>query len=124
MRSVGSRDTDIEMALRRALWAKGLRYRLHRPTAGTKPDLCFVGSRVAVFVDGCFWHGCPRHYKRPHTNADFWQDKVEQNARRDAEDTARLRQAGWEVLRFWGCDIKENLDEAVAVICESVLRRR
>src|SRR5262245_14142890 len=74
MARVRARDTDIELVLRRALWRRGARYRLHPPLPGT-PDLAFRGARLAIFVDACFWHGCARHYTAPRTNAAYWEEK-------------------------------------------------
>lgn len=99
------RDTKPELALRRALHARGLRYRvdLPVPTAGrtVRPDVVFTRARVAVFVDGCFWHGCPVHATYPKRNADYWIPKLAANRARDEATNARLAAAGWTVLRFW-----------------------
>ncbi|MFC5287038.1 very short patch repair endonuclease [Actinokineospora guangxiensis] len=99
-----SRDTAVEMALRRALHALGLRYRVHRrPVAGVRreADVVFPGARVAVFVDGCFWHGCPEHATWPKNNAEFWRAKIEGNRARDRDTDARFAEAGWRVVRVW-----------------------
>ena len=116
MARVKGRDTKPELVLRRALWAAGLRYRLHRKLPGT-PDVAFVGARVAVFVDGCFWHGCPQHYSFPHTRQEFWAAKVERNVLRDARVDAELADLGWTALRFWEHETKqpEGLIERVRV---------
>lgn len=109
MRAVGSRDTGPEWQLRRALWRSGLRYRVQLRIAGTRPDLAFPGKRVAIFVDGCFWHRCPLHYREPKQNADFWRAKIGRNQERDVRDRLRLETAGWTVLRFWQCEISADL---------------
>ncbi|WP_329365282.1 very short patch repair endonuclease [Streptomyces sp. NBC_00669] len=99
-----SRDTDIEMNLRRTLHAAGLRYRLHRkPLKGVRreADILFGPARVAVFVDGCFWHGCPEHVTWPKNNAGFWREKIEKNRARDRDTDARLAEAGWASVRVW-----------------------
>jgi DNA mismatch endonuclease (patch repair protein) len=99
-----SRDTKPEMAVRRALHAMGLRYRIAaRPLAGLSrtADLVFRRARIAVFVDGCFWHGCPAHHAPPRTNAIYWAAKIKGNKARDRDTTILLRAAGWTVLRFW-----------------------
>lgn len=120
MRAVGQRDTAAEMRLRRAIWAGGMRYRTNLPTAGTTPDVVFTRCKVAVFVDGCFWHGCPQHYKEPVRNAEFWSNRLATNQTRDARDTLRLQSAGWRVLRFWECDIRYNLPHIVEEIRAAV----
>jgi DNA mismatch endonuclease (patch repair protein) len=124
MRSVRSRDTGPEMVLRRALWASGMRYRVHARIARTRPDLSFPGARVAVFVDGCFWHGCPRHYGLPKSNVGFWTAKLAGNVERDTRDRLRLETAGWVVLRVWQCEIKEDIQAVVRRINEAVLQAR
>jgi DNA mismatch endonuclease (patch repair protein) len=99
-----SRDTPIELRLRRILHARGLRFRVHRrplPKLPRTADLVFGPARVAVHVDGCFWHGCPEHYMKPRTNRGYWLPKIEANQRRDADTDARLADAGWISFRVW-----------------------
>jgi DNA mismatch endonuclease (patch repair protein) len=102
------RDTGPEMTVRRRLHALGLRYRVDVPIVpGTRrrADIVFSRARVAVFVDGCFWHGCPEHGRRDHaTNGWYWPDKIRGNVARDADTTERLEAAGWIVMRFWEHD--------------------
>lgn len=104
MASVRQKGTQAEIDLRRALHAKGLRYRLHVSLL-TKPrrsaDIVFPRARVAVFVDGCFWHGCPEHASWPKSNADFWRKKIETNRSRDADTDQRLNALGWKTVRIW-----------------------
>lgn len=104
MQSNKSRDTRPELALRRAVHALGLRYRVSaRPVSTVRrtADIVFTRARIAVFLDGCFWHGCPDHHTVAKTNAAYWADKVEQNRRRDHETDEILKQAGWQVVRVW-----------------------
>src|SRR3954447_12167894 len=104
MRSNRGRDTSLELEVRRALHAQGLRYRVQLKVPGSNRrtiDVAFTRARVAVFVDGCFWHGCPVHHTVAKTNGDFWAEKVRRNRERDAETDGLLRAAGWRVLRFW-----------------------
>ncbi|MFI7675604.1 very short patch repair endonuclease [Actinophytocola sp. NPDC049390] len=119
-----SRDTGIEVALRKALYAQGFRYRIHRrPVKDIRrvADIVFSSARVAVFVDGCFWHGCPEHGTWPKSNADFWRKKIETNQHRDADTDRRLSKAGWVSVRIWE---HETIDAATAKICETVTSRR
>jgi DNA mismatch endonuclease (patch repair protein) len=98
------RDTRPELAVRRATHALGLRYSVaSRPLPGRpwSADLVFPGARLAVFVDGCYWHGCPEHFKPPRTHAEYWGPKVERNQARDRVVDTDLREAGWTVLRTW-----------------------
>ena len=111
MRATRQRDTPCELALRSALRVQGLRYRVDVPLPGTRrrADVAFPGAKVAVFVDGCFWHGCPQHGTWPKANASWWREKIEANRRRDEDTARRLAGAGWVVLRFW-----EHADSAAA----------
>jgi DNA mismatch endonuclease, patch repair protein len=104
MKKVRRTGTSAEMELRRALHARGLRYRVNAaalPDKRRRVDIAFPATRVAVFVDGCFWHGCPDHATWPASNADFWRQKIETNRRRDRDTDAQLQNAGWQVLRIW-----------------------
>lgn len=104
MQSNRGKDTRPELALRRELHRRGLRYRVgYRPleTPRRTVDVAFTRRRVAVLVDGCYWHGCPEHYRPARTNARFWSTKITANRERDADTTARLVAAGWTVMRFW-----------------------
>ena len=120
MQAVGRNDTEPELRLRRALWSASLRYRLHRRIAGTRPDLCFVGAKVTVFVDGCFWHGCPDHYSAPVHNFSFWNEKLRKNQARDQRDNRRLEAAGWNVLRYWECEVREEATRIVEEVGQRV----
>lgn len=98
------RDTAPEMAVRRAAHALGLRYRVSQrplPFLRRTADLIFTTAKVAVFVDGCYWHRCPSHYVAPRKNADFWGEKISSNVRRDRETDRILADNGWLVLRYW-----------------------
>ena len=104
MQANRSRDTGPEKAVRRLLHAAGLRYRVGRsPLPGLRrtADIVFGPTKVAVFIDGCYWHGCPDHYALPKTNSGYWSPKIEGNRLRDRDTDARLVAAGWLVLRFW-----------------------
>ncbi|MEU3740141.1 very short patch repair endonuclease [Streptomyces sp. NPDC032198] len=104
MRANRGRDTKPELALRSLLHAQGLRYRVDiSPLTGVRrrADLVFPRQKLAIFVDGCFWHGCPDHFRPAKKNAQMWQQKIEQNRSRDAETNRLLGDAGWTVMRFW-----------------------
>ncbi|MEU1517209.1 very short patch repair endonuclease [Streptomyces sp. NPDC005811] len=99
-----SRDTKPERQLRSLLHRQGLRYRVDARPIGTlrrTADLVFLKARVAVFVDGCYWHGCPEHYRPAVKRSHWWQEKIEGNRARDADTNARLREQGWTVVRVW-----------------------
>lgn len=119
MRRVRQRDTSAESVLRRAIRALGLRYRLQVPVL-LKPrrvaDVVFLGPRVAVFVDGCFWHGCPQHATWPKRNAEFWREKIVANQRRDRDTDARLQAQGWEVVRIWAHEEPQVAASRIAAV--------
>lgn len=121
MQSTRRRDTPGELALRAALSARGLRYRVDAPLPGTRrrADVAFVRVKIAVFVDGCFWHGCPDHGTWPKTNARWWRAKIEGNRRRDRDTDRRLRTAGWTVLRFWAHEDADRAAKAVIRVLDS-----
>src|SRR5262245_51945914 len=108
MARIRPRDTSPERLLRKHLWNAGLRYRLHVPTPAGRPDIVFVSRRVAVFVDGCFFHGCPDHYVRPRSSCAFWAEKLAANVRRDIDQTRELERLGWRVCRIWEHEVFEN----------------
>lgn len=104
MRANRGRDTGPELAVRRALHRMGLRYRVDHPLPfdrRRRADIAFTRARVAVFIDGCFWHGCPDHGTTPRTNTRFWSQKIARNRERDLDTTERLEAEGWVALRFW-----------------------
>jgi DNA mismatch endonuclease (patch repair protein) len=124
MQSNGPRDTRPEVALRSGLHAAGLRFRKHyRPVKGSRSevDVAFTRWRLAVQLDGCFWHGCPQHATRPATNEQWWAEKLDANAARDRRTDEMLSEAGWTVLRFWE---HEAVVDIVARVCQEVDRRR
>ena len=122
------RDTKPEIAVRRLLHRAGYRYRVDvRPVQelARRADIVFTRQRLAVFIDGCFWHGCPAHYRPAKVNAERWQDKIDGNRRRDRETTERLIEEGWIVLRLWEHEPPaEGLARIVAALNEANGRPR
>ncbi len=127
MAKVRQKATDAEVALRRELYRIGLRYRVDYDVL-KKPrrvaDIAFPGRRIAIFVDGCFWHGCPEHATWPKRNADFWRQKIETNRLRDADTNERLRSLGWTVLRFWSHQAPTEAARTVAHVVAMVDSQR
>lgn len=119
MSRIRSRNTKPEMLLRRAVWRKGGRYRLHYPLPGS-PDMAFVRARVAIFVDGCFWHCCPLHCSMPSSSPEYWSKKLRRNQARDRETNERLRELGWHVVRVWEHEVKWNAEDQASTILEQV----
>jgi len=115
MQSNKGRDTGPELAVRRQLHAAGLRYRVNYKVLPRRTaDIVFTRAKVAVFIDGCYWHGCVEHYQRPASNVEFWDAKVASNRARDIETTAQLAEEGWTVLRFW--EHQDATDVAAAIV--------
>lgn len=118
MRQVKNKDSDIELMLRKELWARGIHYRKNVTKIIGKPDIVFKGKKVAVFCDSEFWHGYNWENRKNDfkTNQDFWIPKIERNIQRDAEVNEKLAADGWTVLRFWGNEIKKNCSECADII--------
>ena len=118
MQAVKSKDSEIERLLRNELWKRGLRYRKNVKDIIGKPDIAFIGKKVAVFCDSEFWHGFNWEERKEDikTRREFWIPKIERNMQRDLEVNAALAGAGWTVLRFWGKDIKKHCSECADVI--------
>lgn len=123
MSTARRRDTAPEVALRRALHRRGLRYRVAWPVPGQRRrtiDVAFTRARLAVFVDGCFWHGCPLHGTAPRANASWWSEKIGGNQRRDRDTDRALARLGWSVLRLWEHDVLADAERAADVVAEMV----
>ena len=123
MRRVKSRDTSCEVRLRRALHHRGLRYSLRSKLPGG-PDIVFVSAKVAVFVDGCFWHGCPEHCRMPTGNRAYWERKIGRNVERDRARTNELKKAGWRVVRVWEHEVSRSVERCAARVDRIVRTRR
>lgn len=120
MSRIRGKDTAPEQRLRSALWSAGLRYRLHTRTPHGRPDVVFIGAKVAVFIDGCFWHGCPAHYVRPRTRCEFWAQKLWANVDRDRLQTNRLEDDGWKAVRVLEHRVFEELPKVVDEVAAAV----
>lgn len=120
-----AKDTGPEILLRKAIRAKGMTgYRLHPANIPGRPDICFVSRKLAIFVNGCFWHSCPKC--KPHTpthNSDFWRNKFSANKARDARKIAELEAKDWHTLTIWECEIKRDLDHMVKIVQDELQNR-
>jgi len=129
MRRVKSRDTTPEIVFRKALWARGVRYRTHDTRLPGRPDIVIHKAKLAIFIDGDFWHG-NQWRKRGHPSleaqfvaspkAEYWVGKITRNVLRDRVNTERLTAEGWRILRFWESDIKANLDSCIETAMRSI----
>lgn len=125
MQAVKNKDSSIELMLRKELWSRGMRYRKNYTKIIGKPDIVFIGKKVAVFCDSEFWHGYDWEHKKEEikSNRDFWIPKIERNIQRDIEVTQALTNDGWIVLRFWGNQIKKQLSDCADKIEKAVKSR-
>jgi len=108
MSSIRGKNTKPEVAVRRLLWQNGKRYRIHDSSVFGTPDISNKSKSVAVFIDGCFWHGCSRCYKEPKSNTEFWRSKISRNRKRRKLVKARLRKEGIAILQFWEHQVLRN----------------
>jgi DNA mismatch endonuclease, patch repair protein len=118
MSKIRSKNTGPEIKLRKLLWSEGIRgYRIHYNLYG-KPDLVFVKKKIAIFIDGCFWHKCPFCFQEPETRKEFWNKKIAANIDRDEKVNVQLRGEGWTVIRFWEHDVRKEPEMLVGRIIE------
>lgn len=123
MSQIKGKNTKPEVALRKALWNLGYRYRVRSRLQGN-PDLVFPLCKTVVFVDGCFWHKCPDHFVQPKTRAQFWLNKINGNVARDRSNNKALQSQSWKVIRIWEHEIKESLEKTVAHVAEALNGRK
>lgn len=124
MQRIRSKDSAIEIKLRKALWHAGIRYRKNYKDLPGKPDIAITKYKIAVFCDGSFFHG--RDFetkKKPATNEDYWNKKIQRNMERDLENERALKGLGWTVLRFWDIEINRHLDQCVAAVKEAIAEK-
>lgn len=127
MQAIRSRDTKPELMVRSLLHAQGLRYRVAAkpvPSLRRTADIVFRPAKLAVFIDGCYWHGCPEHYVPPKTNPGYWSGKVARNMARDSDTNEQLQAAGWTVLRFWEHDPPEDCALRIAATVDRLRKRK
>ena len=127
MSAIRSKETKMERMVRKELWSKGIRYRKNVNGLFGHPDIAIKKYKIAVFLDSCFWHCCPLHFKRPSTNTEYWDKKIRKNILRDNEVTEYYLQKGWLVLRFWEHDVKEDparIAEEIIKMIRKVQKRK
>lgn len=123
MSHIRSKDTSIELLLRRALFRKGLRYRVNYKLLPGKPDIVFTKKRIAIFIHGCFWHGhdCQSRYSHTsQTSTEYWGPKIQNTKLRDARVSKELENCGWTVVTIWECEIKDNLQETIDALLKII----
>lgn len=119
MSRIRGKNTGPELLVRKALWALRLRYRTHSAIPG-RPDIVFATAKLAVFIDGCFWHGCALHGVKPKTNSGFWREKIRKNRARDRKVTRLLEAEEWSVLRFWEHEVEDDPAGVTSRIAKAV----
>jgi DNA mismatch endonuclease (patch repair protein) len=122
MAAIRGKDTAPELSLRKALSAAGLRFRKDYKIGRRRIDIAFPQQKVAVYVDGCFWHGCPKHYRAAKSNTKYWGPKIARNIERDKETNKDLRKRGWKVLRFWEHQIEYGIQHVAPRIVKWINR--
>ncbi|PZR08083.1 MAG: very short patch repair endonuclease [Archangium gephyra] len=123
MARIKGANTRPELALRKELTRRGLRYRLQYRIEGVRVDIAFPSRKLAVMIDGCFWHGCPEHYVHPRGNSAFWDKKLRENVDRDRRQTLKLRANGWTVVRLWEHEVLESVTRAGELVVRGTQRR-
>ena len=115
MRANKAKNTKPELLVRKALWENGVRgYRLNWKTVPGRPDIAYPGKKIAIFVNGCYWHRCPKcNLPLPKTNTDFWKEKFDKNVKRDKKKNDELLSLDWIVLVLWECDIKSDISNSI-----------
>lgn len=120
MSAIRGKNTKPELLLRKELWSQGIKgYRLHWKKVPGRPDIAFVNRKIAIFVNGCFWHRCPKcNLSTPKHNSSYWKDKFLKNVERDRAKTIQLQEAGWKVITIWECELKSDVKKTVDKISE------
>ena len=125
MRRVRSKDSKIEVRLRKALWHKGYRYRKNYKALPGKPDIAITKHKIAIFCDSSFWHGRDFDKKKPvDTNHEYWDSKIKKNMKRDLDVNRQLKEMGWLVLRFWDIEINKQLEMCVNTVLEGIIEAK
>lgn len=124
MSRIRGKDTTPERLLRSALFRQGYRFRKHSKGIPGRPDVVHKGAQLAVFVDGCFWHGCPRHYRAPKTRREFWDWKIGYNRDLRKRKRSELERLGWLVLEMWECEVLENPELAASRVGVALEERK
>lgn len=123
MSSIKGKNTRPEITVRKILWARGLRYRIHDRTVFGTPDVSNKSRGFVVFIDGCFWHGCPRCYKEPRSNVSYWKEKIIRNKKRRALVKRMLKRHGWKVFEFWEHQVINDPEKIATKIINDISQK-
>lgn len=124
MRKIRAKDTKLEKLVRSEMWARGYRYRKNLGGLPGKPDMVFSTMKTVVFIDSCFWHGCPKHLRMPQSNVDYWNNKIKRNKERDDATNREYKNSGWRVVRIWEHDVKTSLETTIRKLGRIIDSRR
>jgi len=122
MSRIRAKNTGPEVKLRKLLYAEGIRYRIHYQLPG-KPDIVFTKKKIAVFIDGCFWHKCPVCFQEPETRKEFWMKKIQSNVNRDEKVNEQLQSEGWTIIRIWEHEVRKKPEDAVKRISDALTEK-
>ncbi|PTL37413.1 very short patch repair endonuclease [Alkalicoccus saliphilus] len=120
MKAVKSKNTTLELRVRKALWNRNVRYRVNNSSLYGKPDISVKKYKLVVFIDSCYWHGCPLHGRIPKSNTSFWEAKIQRNKERDKKVTNYYLEKGWNIVRVWEHEINEDLEAVVSKITDYI----
>ncbi|ANE45246.1 DNA mismatch repair protein Vsr [Paenibacillus swuensis] len=124
MQNIRSKGTKLEERISKTLWRHGVRFRKNSKSLPGRPDISIKKYKIVIFLDSCFFHGCPEHYIAPKTNPEYWVPKIERNRRRDQQINEIYTNMGWKVMRFWEHEVKRNLESVVDMIVTSIKERK
>ena len=120
MQAIRAKETAFEIMVRKELWKKGIRYRKNVRDLMGVPDIAIKKHKLVIFLDSCYWHGCPEHGVMPKSNREFWEKKIKRNIERDTEVTSYYRSRNWTILRFWEHEVKQDLDGIIDRIIKAI----
>ena len=120
MQAVRSQNTSLERMVRRELWRRGIRFRTNVKDLPGKPDIAIKKLKVVIFIDSCFWHGCPEHGRIPKSNITFWSTKIAHNMERDRQITDEYKAQGWQVIRVWEHDVVKHFSETIEKLIQKI----
>lgn len=120
MQAIRAKETALEIMVRKELWKKGIRYRKNVRDLMGVPDIAIKKHKLVIFLDSCYWHGCPEHGVMPKSNREFWEKKIKRNIERDTEVTSYYRSRNWTILRFWEHEVKQDLDGIIDRIIKAI----
>jgi DNA mismatch endonuclease, patch repair protein len=124
MKAIKHKETKLESRITKELFKRGIRYRKNRRDLFGVPDISVKKWKLVIFIDSCFWHGCPIHIRLPKSNEDYWKEKITRNMKRDSEVTSYYKENGWNILRIWEHEIKDDIQEVIDKVYTFILNAK